>query len=1134
MSTKIAWLEQFTGIALADDGGDLEHAKKIEAAHQAVLDQEAAYERKRQAQQLLLAQVRAELNPIKAESRTLLSSKIPSGPFKGKAFLAVDGEQIDEIDPDALRMLGGGKKRLTVNDLLPGDIGPKMVLVVAKFEKLGARLSQATFDNNGTKEPLFSTPQVQAEYWTPLKLERVYPDGLMLDRVSETQQMVDATNQLYLEMCEQKKLAGQLTPESDLVRELMGAGKDIASLGGEILGTFAGDTEGLKLAAEILEGIGEGLDAADAIYEQVKTSDYAGAAAGAIDIAGKLVGAVLGKVGVPNGIVTAATGAFSAGSSAVLMGKAFAQYRTGDGSLQDALNVMGTLVAQSLSLAASQTGGKAAEGLNIAAKAAPSALRVAGLASGDLVKAVREGDFPSLVKTLGTITKEVLSNLPGLQGQIDTLDSAIDLSQAGIVMAYKMAVNVRRGDLLAAFNGVIDDVSQNLESLLTLAGVDEGTTAKVVVAYQGSASASKAIQALAANPDDPSAALTELSGGLESVLKSTGNPVLAQIGAGMTVTIERLVSAKTVAGLVAKGQYDEALTTITTSLEADFSALMSQASAEGEGEDDEEGDDESGEGDDSGEGGESEAVQKRKLKAKERAKVSASVAEMVEQLKAGTMKVDPESAKKAAEAMEKEKQRLEGEEANEEARLLLEEAQLDLQSLSDAELTGAEASNIDNLIADLLRDRMIMKIATQIAQGGTAFLAKFVPGLGAVSAGVKLAAQLVAVAQRAKQLDAWIKSQKDLAAAQSALSSSAANFVKNQGQQLAHYSAQAFFAAAQLAGEITKLAGPAAPIGEMISSIAGASAKAEEMLMERKDKADIEKAWKVTLKSLRNPKNRQLALEARKLNPTLAKYSIAWGAVVLKDPLARNAMQACGLTEASLKNDSTDVNKVVEYLETFYEDDKSLYRDSTEPVPEWVPADPEVSLKWWGVVRVAATTKAQLVLSNTGPVEGLLGQLIAVREAVETSSDAVADQQNLFSIARQTALKTLESMGVDKPAPLPPPTEPVVEAMETHKAAVMRQYALLTQIASAYGACTMAAATPPTDGKENPNVKEMQAVLKQLAGIASDEAQVAQAEASGIETSKLSLVAAVEDLKRKAETKVKDKTGEKTGETAKT
>ncbi len=838
---------------------------------------------------------------------------------------------------------------------------------------------------------------------------------------------------------------------------------------------------------------------------------------------------MLGKVGVPKNVVSAAVGAFGAGSSAVLMGKAFVQYRTGDGSLQDALNVMGDLVAKSLTLAAGQTGGKAAESLNIAAKAAPSALRVAGLASGDLVKAVREGDFPSLVKTLGSITKEVLSNLPGLQGKIDTLDSAIDLGQAGVIMAYRMAVNVRKGDLMTAFNGVIDDVSENLESLLTLAGVDEGTTAKVVGAYQGSASATKALQALAANPEDPSAALAELSGGLEKVLASTGNPVLAQIGVGMSVTIDRLVSAKAVATLVEEGKYDEALTEITTSLETDFSTLMSQVSGSGDDEaegEDEEGDgegDDSGEGDESGEGeGEGEeGPQKRKLKGKERAKVSASVAEMVEQLKAGKLKVDPESANKAAEAMEKERKRLEAEDANEEARLLLEEAQLDLQSLSDAERTGAEASNIDNLIADLLRDRMIMKIAMQIAQGGAGFLAKFVPALGAVSAGIKLAAQLVAVAQRAKQLDAWIKSQKDLSAAQSALSSSAANFVKNQGQQLAHYSAQAFFAAAQLAGEITKLAGPAAPIGEMISSIAGASAKAEEILMERKDKADIEKAWKVTLKSLRNPKNRQLALEARKLNPTLAKYSIAWGAVVLKDPLARNAMQACGLTEASLKNDSTDVNKVVQYLETFYEDDKSLYRDSSEPVPDWIPADPEVSLKWWGVARVAATTKAQITLGNTGPVEGLLGQLMAARETVDGTSDAVADQQNLFSIARQTALKTLESMGVDKPAPLPPPIEPVVEAMENHKAAVLEQYALLTQIASAYGACTVASATPPQGGKDNPNIKEMGAVLKQLAAIATEEAQVAQAEANGVETSKLNLMSAVEDLKRKAEAKVK-------------
>jgi hypothetical protein len=46
-------------------------------------------------------------------------------------------------------------------------------------------------------------------------------------------------------------------------------------------------------------------------------------------------------------------------------------------------------------------------------------------------------------------------------------------------------------------------------------------------------------------------------------------------------------------------------------------------------------------------------------------------------------------------------------------------------------------------------------------------------------------------------------------------------------------------------------------------------------------------------------------------------------------------------------------------------------------------------------------------------------------------------------------------------------------------------------------------------------------VLKQLAAIATEEAQVAQAEANGVETSKLNLMSAVEDLKRKAEAKVK-------------
>jgi len=320
-------------------------------------------------------------------------------------------------------------------------------------------------------------------------------------------------------------------------------------------------------------------------------------------------------------------------------------------------------------------------------------------------------------------------------------------------------------------------------------------------------------------------------------------------------------------------------------------------------------------------------------------------------------------------------------------------------------------------------------------------------------------------------------------------------------------------------------------VGTIIAAVAGASAKAEEMLLERKDKADIEKAWKVTLKALRNPKNRQLGLEARKLNPSLAKFSIAWGAVVLKDPLARDAMRACGLTEASLKNDNTDVNKVVQYLETFYEDDKSLYRDSSDPVPEWIPADAEVTLKWWSQLRLAAGKTPKLQVGNASLLEGLLGQLMSVEEAAERTSDAVEHEKELF-LALRTAMETaIKSMGVDDAALEPPAIDDIVTAIDAHHAVVVRQFALFTEIAAAYEGCTATPAEPPKKPGEDANVKEFQAVLKQLKAYAESAAKVAQAEAKGVETSKLALQASVEEMRRKAEAKARSlKTPEKTPE----
>jgi hypothetical protein len=320
----------------------------------------------------------------------------------------------------------------------------------------------------------------------------------------------------------------------------------------------------------------------------------------------------------------------------------------------------------------------------------------------------------------------------------------------------------------------------------------------------------------------------------------------------------------------------------------------------------------------------------------------------------------------------------------------------------------ANPNGLDNLIAKVAMDKMVLNLGMQIAQGGVAFLAKFVPGLGAASAAIKLAAELMAAGKRASQLAQWMAGADDLSKAQSELLSSALNFVNNQADQLAYHGAQALCAATLLAGEIAKLAGPAAPIGAAMAGTASGASKLIDVIHEKKIKVEVELAWNKTAKALRNPANRRLGLEARKLNPSLAKYAIAWGAMVLKDPLAANVLRAAGLNQANLADPNADTHKLVKYLETYYDEDPTLYRDVDEN-PEWMPGDVELTAQFWRRTRKNALEKGKLVINDSQAIEGWLSCL----DSVERQIDQLDGVVNTARVNFETAKKNM-----------PPPTPP--------------------------------------------------------------------------------------------------------------
>ncbi len=317
---------------------------------------------------------------------------------------------------------------------------------------------------------------------------------------------------------------------------------------------------------------------------------------------------------------------------------------------------------------------------------------------------------------------------------------------------------------------------------------------------------------------------------------------------------------------------------------------------------------------------------------------------------------------------------------------------------ASAEEFAQNTSSIEVLIKKMQRDRMIIELAAKIAQGGTAVMAKFVPGLGAVNAAVNMAANIMAAAQRAVDLNRWLKNRDDFRQAVSSLSAPAQNFVNNQKEQFSHYTIQAACDLAQFIGESLKLGGITAGAGAIVSASAGAAKTTEEVLYDLNREMKLEAAWKRTVKARENPRNRRLALQARSMNGTLAKYCVAWGAVIENDKMARTAMSACGLNETTLQHkDSKNADKVVKYLELYFKDDQTLVREFPA-TPEWAPGKVELTARFWVTVHAKGAKEGDLAKSSTGSVASLLEDVRAAHKDVEanqgeTTLDAVVDDE---------------------------------------------------------------------------------------------------------------------------------------------
>ena len=304
------------------------------------------------------------------------------------------------------------------------------------------------------------------------------------------------------------------------------------------------------------------------------------------------------------------------------------------------------------------------------------------------------------------------------------------------------------------------------------------------------------------------------------------------------------------------------------------------------------------------------------------------------------------------------------------------EAEEELASIRNAENDKARAELIEKKIAKMKRHQKILKWSSGLAGMGFEVASKALAPLAIGGSAIKLVMNIKEAASRTRDLIVFYESEKDMFRAASPYSAPVDNFVSNAEIQMLHYQCVAAYELINMIGAIVETIGLASGIGAAIGVAVGKGMQAgaaaglalEAVMYEIKKRYDLKQGWKTYKAALIRPENRKLALIAMKKNPTLAKYSVAWGAIVKKDPLVGDFMKKTGLTSDDLEIPEKKIDLVVEYLETRMPDDNVVVGREVIAT-DWQPAPIELTVACWSGTKRRGEKKADLIPKDTRDID---------------------------------------------------------------------------------------------------------------------------------------------------------------------
>ncbi|MCA8977537.1 MAG: hypothetical protein KDC98_22630 [Planctomycetes bacterium] len=317
-------------------------------------------------------------------------------------------------------------------------------------------------------------------------------------------------------------------------------------------------------------------------------------------------------------------------------------------------------------------------------------------------------------------------------------------------------------------------------------------------------------------------------------------------------------------------------------------------------------------------------------------------------------------------------------------------AERDREELAQAADARSQATWLEKKIKSMERDAALLKYAESIMGLGVSIASAFIAPLAIAGAAIDLSKNLLRAANRTSDWLKFIKARRDMFNDASAFSAPVHQFVHNSNQQADHYRIQAACDLAKLIGAIVETVGTASGPGAAIGVAAGKAmqgtaailASAETVLYEIAKRKDLETAWQTYRDALLRPNNRKLALIAMRKNPTLAKYAIAWGAVIRHDSLVVDFVRSTGIDDPATLQGNANIDQVVKFLELRMPDD-NVVTGRKPPVTNWEPAKIELTTTCWLHAKHAGEQKASLLPQDSRPVEAALAAYMRLMPEID-------------------------------------------------------------------------------------------------------------------------------------------------------